>query len=409
MSYIVRRPTEADHVAMVRTFVDVMNQRYPDEEIVAHREGTELDRSWIAVDGDAIVGSATGHTFQLALPGGGCAPLGGLSLVSVVPTHRRLGIMTDLVDRFFADCVERQEPLAGLFASDAGIYGRFGFGAATRMANLTIERDRAAFGTFVPPGRMRWHKAADAADELAPIFERTMVDRPGELARSASTWASLRERATKTPDGKPAWVAIHEPDGGGAPDGYVVYRIESKWIDHTAQNEVHIIELVGVGAVRVALWHFLLNLDLIRTVSDRNARPDEPVADALVDPRQLRIRGIYDQLWLRVLDVGLALAARTYNVTGEVTIEVVDDLLADRGGTFRLVVREAAGGAECHRVEADPQLVVTARALASAYLGDRSFRGLAGAGLVEVRDPAAAALADAMFAVFPRPQCLSTF
>src|SRR5205807_3396443 len=99
-----------------------------------------------------------------------------------------------------------------------------------------------------------------------------------------------------------------------------IYRIESKWVDHTAQNEVHIHELVGDGPARLALWRFLLELDLVRTVSDHNARVDEPLQDAIGDPRQLRCIGVYDQLWLRVLDVQSALSRRRYNVPGRLAI-----------------------------------------------------------------------------------------
>jgi predicted acetyltransferase len=200
-------------------------------------------------------------------------------------------------------------------------------------------------------------------------------------------------------------VALHE-DEDGTPDGYVVYRIESRWIDHTAQNEVQVIELVGAGATRLALWRFLLELDLVRRVVHASAHVDEPVADVLDDPRQLRVQGVYDQLWLRVIDVPAALSARTYSVDGAVSVAVTDPLFADRSGCWRLEVHK--GVASVTRSD-DADLVVGSRALASVYLGDRSWRRLAGSGQVEVRDGTAAALADAMFSVDATPQCLTVF
>ena len=396
MTLSYRRPNEGEHLAFVRTFLDLMNQHVPDERIIEGREHDEPDRSWAADDSGTIVGTITGHSFDFTLPGGSTAPLAGLTLVSVVPTHRRRGILNELMQRFDGDCRERGEAFSGLFASEAAIYGRYGFGAATRFASVSIERDRAAGVADVEvPGTIRWGRLADRADEVASLFESTRASRPGEIVRPRHMFDGMVRRSAKAE--KPVFVAIHDgPDGA---DGYVIYRIESKWIDHTAQNEVQVIELVGDGLVRIALWRFLLELDLVRTVVDGNARIDEPVHDVLRDPRQLRVKGVYDQLQLRILDVGAALAARSYNVDGRLRIGVLD-------ATYELTVDQ--GKATVSRVTADADVSIAPRALAMAYLGDRSFRSLSQSGLAQA-DRESAVLADAMFSVSPAPQCLTLF
>jgi predicted acetyltransferase len=401
-----RRPTHDEHLVFVRTFLDTMNARATDDEIEEGRAGLELERSWLAADGGRIVGTTSAHSYDMTVPGGASAGFGGLTLVSALPTHRRRGVMTELVSRFFADCQDRQDVFAGLFASEAAIYGRFGFGPATRFASVTIDRARAGgIESVSTPGCIRLAKVGDVVDDLTAIFERTRPRRAGEIARDEHYWTGFRRRIERTTDERPIWVAIHE--GAGGADGYAIYRIESKWIDHTAQNQVHVVELVGDGAVRLALWRFMLELDLVRTVSDGAARLDEPVHDVLADPRQLRTLGVYDQLQLRVVDVGRALAVRTYAVDGAVTIAVDDNYLAGQAGTWRV---EAAGSVtNVESVRDEPDIAVSARGLAIAYLGDRSWRSLADAGLARVSSPRAAAIADAMFSVSPSPQCLTVF
>lgn len=391
-----RRPRDEEHRTFVRTFLDLMNQTMPDERIDEGKEHDELDRSWVADDGGAIVGTITGHSFDFTMPGGSTTPLAGLTLVSVIPTHRRRGILTKLMKKFDGDCRERGEAFSGLFASEAGIYGRFGFGAGTRMAQYTVDVDRAhGLRDLDLPGSIRWGRMTDHADEVFDIFERTRSLRAGEIVRPRHMFDAMVRRAG-TSD-KPVFVAIHDgPDGA---DGYAIYRIENKWIDHTAQNELSIAELTGDGLTRIALWRFLLELDMVRTVTDKNARVDEPIADVLTDPRQARLIGLYDQLQLRILDPKTALAARAYNCDGHLRIGV-------GSATFDLTVDE--GKPSVKKVRADADLTCSPRGLAMAFLGDRSFRSLAQSGHVTT-DPHAGLLADSMFSTSPAPQCLTLF
>jgi len=397
MTVAYRRPEEGEHRDFVRTFLDLMNQTMTDEAIAESKEHDELDRSWVADDAGRIVGTITGHSFDFTLPGGGTAALAGLTLVSVIPTHRRRGILTRLMRKFDADCKERGEAFSGLFASEAGIYGRFGFAAGTRMAQYSVDVDRShGLRDVDVPGTIRWGRMADHVEECFDIFERTRPSRVGEIVRPRHMLDGMVRRAAKAD--KPVFVAIH--DGPERPDGYAIYRIENKWIDHTAQNELTIAELTGDGLTRVALWRFLLEVDMVRTVVDRNARVDEPIADLLTDPRQCRLTGLYDQLQLKVLDPKAALGARAYNVDGRVRIGV-------GAQTLELSVDE--GEPAVKRVRgADADVSLTARGLSMVYLGDRSFRSLAQSGHA-AGDDESLVRADSMFSVSPAPQCLTLF
>lgn len=396
MTLTYRRPEPGDGARFVRTFLDVMNQGLPDERLESEQEHVEFERSWLAEEDGRIVGTITGHSFEVTLPGGSAVPMAGLTLAAVIPTHRRRGVLTELMRRFDSDVAEREEPLVGLFASEAAIYGRYGFGAATRFSSVTVDRGRATgLGDVDVPGSIRWLRAADAVDEIAEIFERTRPSRPGEIRRPRYMLDALIRRSTR--GDTPAFVAIH--DGPEGADGYAIYRVDSKWVDHTAQNEVRVAELTGDGLVRVALWRFLLELDLVRTVTDPNARLDEPVQDLLSDPRQVRVTGVYDQLQLRVMDPVVALRSRSYGADGRLRVGV-------GGTTYELSVD--GGKADVAPTSAEPEISVTPSGLAMAYLGDRTFRSLAQSGLATV-DAQSVGLADAMFSVSPSPQCLSLF
>jgi predicted acetyltransferase len=402
-----RRPAADEHLKFARTFLDLMNVAPTDEEVAEAQEHTEFDRSWIAEEDGTFVGTTTTHTYDVMLPGGVTTSLAGLTMVSVIPTHRRRGLMTELIARFFTDCKERGDALAALFATETAIYGRFGFGAATRFAPMKVSRDRShGIDALAVPGAFRWGRVEGFRDELAALFERTRASRPGEIARNERYWTVMLRRAGRNADGKPVFAVVHDGPDGHA-DGYAIYRVEGKWTDHNPDYVAHVVELVGTGAVRVALWRFLLELDLVRTVSDYNARLDEPIGDVLLDSRQVRVTGVFDQLQLRVVDVERALGLRRYAVDDTVTLAVDDPVIPENTGTYRLEVK--GGTAEVTRTDAPADVWTSARGLACAFLGDRAWRSLAESGLARFDDAGAAARADALFSVAPSPQCLTQF
>ena len=105
---------------------------------------------------------------KLTVPGGAVLPMAGLSWVAVSPTHRRRGALRAM----FAELHGRMGdyPIAGLQASEAGIYGRFGYGPAMVEHKLTVDRREARFLADVPdPGGVRIVEAAAHREQLADI------------------------------------------------------------------------------------------------------------------------------------------------------------------------------------------------------------------------------------------------
>ena len=115
-----------------------------ERQLEVERPVVEYDRFLGALDGGRFVAGAGAYSFDMTLPGGTTAPAAGVTAVAVAPTHTRRGILTGLMDRQLADVADRGEPFAVLNASEAGIYGRFGYGLATSVEATRIATDRSA-------------------------------------------------------------------------------------------------------------------------------------------------------------------------------------------------------------------------------------------------------------------------
>ena len=139
-AYPIRPISDSEFAAFYAVIEHAFNSTYPTEPELQHDLAVfEFDRSLAAFDGSDMVGTAAAFTFRMTVPGGAVA-MGGVTAVGVLPSHRRRGILSGLMRRLLDDARERGEPVAALFASEASIYGRYGFGIATAELDLTIRR-----------------------------------------------------------------------------------------------------------------------------------------------------------------------------------------------------------------------------------------------------------------------------
>lgn len=69
------------------------------EERRKWRDLLEPERALAAWDGEEVVGTAGAHTFRMTVPGGALVPTAGVTMVSVLPTHRRRGVLTSMMRR----------------------------------------------------------------------------------------------------------------------------------------------------------------------------------------------------------------------------------------------------------------------------------------------------------------------
>jgi predicted acetyltransferase len=130
---------------------------------------------------------------------------------------------------------------------------------------------------------------------------------------------------------------------------------------------------------------------------------DHPLFLLVQRPNSLNWK-VFDGVWVRLVDVGAALAARGLAGDGRVTFDVASDpLLPENVGTWTV----EGGDARRSRLRADVRLDV--QALGSAYLGGFTFAELARAGRAEEVARGGIARADALFRVERKPWCPEVF
>jgi predicted acetyltransferase len=379
---------------------------WPADETQAERFASNLplERMHAALDGDRIVGGAGAFPFELTVPGGTvrCA---GVTVVGVLPTHRRRGVLTAMMRAQLDDVRARGEAIAALWASEEVIYRRYGYGLASLAGEMSLPsgyatlrepRDQRAAAHLVPLG--------DSKDLIAPVYERVRARTPGMFARTDTWWETrnLPDPPDRRGGGGEKNVLVLELDG--EPAGYAFYRIHSKFESGAAVGHVDVIEAVAEGPLATReLWRVLLEMDWKATLKAFLLPIDHPLLHQLVYPRRMRMR-VGDGLWVRIVDVAAALAARAYGSEEPVVLELEDAFLPENGGRWRL----QAGTAELTDEDAD--LALDVGELGSVYLGGFTFGELVRSGLVRELREGGAARADAVFLTeTPKPWCPEIF
>ncbi|GAA2320136.1 GNAT family N-acetyltransferase [Streptomyces hawaiiensis] len=443
----IRSTTDKD----LDVFVDTVHAafgRFPETPVEGGGlwwSALETERCLLALTADGRpVGTAATHSFELTLPGGTLVPAPGVTAVGVLPSHRRQGVLTEMMRYQLAELRTRGEMLSVLLASEASIYGRFGYGPATRTAQLTVPRHEAALaaprarevagaqapvpddgsndgsddglgvgsvggpdrGSGADPdsgpvddpdsGSVEVLRRAECGGILEEVYDRYRRAQPGALSRPHRWWALRAGQPPISPE--PRYIAVHR-DADGVPDGYASYSIESGTltVDETIATD---------DAVFTALARFVLAHDLVSQVVFKHVPSEHPLRWQFSDFRAGRVSGDMDWLWVRLLDVPRALAARGWFTDGELVLDVHDPFLGERDRHL-LTVRD--GKADCAPTDRKPDLSLDIRDLGSVYLGGTAPSTLVRAGHIRAHHPDAATLADTLFRAERSPHCLHWF
>ncbi|MEU6080807.1 GNAT family N-acetyltransferase [Streptomyces sp. NPDC047108] len=352
------------------------------EERSLWRELNEFERSVGAWDGGACVGTAGAFRFRVTVPGGALVPAAGVTMVSVAPTHRRRGVLRAMMRRQLDDVRAWGEPLAVLTASEPEIYGRFGYGIATRQMTAEVDTDRIRL--TVPPGtdslRLRLADPAAVLEACEAVYAAAVPLRPGMVARNPG-WGRLTLLDPSSERGGASPVQCVVAEDGGEVVGYARYAIKPEFDAAGPKGTVVLRDMCAPDpAVYAALWQFLFGIDLTSTVKLRSAPVDDPLLHLVSDIRRCRI-GIRDALHVRLVDVGAALEARSYATRADVVLEVTDSFCPWNEGRWRLTA-DAKDGSVCRRTDGPADLALSVRELGAAYLGGTTLSELAAAGRV---------------------------
>jgi predicted acetyltransferase len=364
----------------------------------------ELARMHAAFDDGAIVGGAGAFSFRMTAPGGASVPTAGVTIVAVLPTHRRRGILRSMMRAQLDDVHARGEPLAALFASEETIYGRYGYGLASMNVQFDVDKAHSAFRPGVETaGRVRLVDAATAAAQLPAIYDAVRRATPGMLERPASWW---EHRLLADPEefrfgGSSKHFAVLEFDG--EPRAYAIYRLHVSFADLGPETTLRTIEVIAPDPLATAsIWRYLLDVDWTKIVSARLQPVDHPLLLLLARPNFAR-PVLSDGLWVRLVDLEAALSARTYADDRPVVFEVLDEFCPWNAGRWKLE------GGEVSRTDDEPGISLDAADLGSAYLGGFTFRDLLRAGRIEELQEGAVYGADVIFRGEAAPWCPEIF
>ncbi len=381
------------------------------DEVFERRQASWDDSDALAAwDGDRCVGHVAAFRFETTVPGGARLPTGGVTRVGVLPTHTRRGLLRRMLERLLREAHERGQVLASLRASEAPIYGRFGFGLAGEAVDTLITTATARPLRGAPfAGSVRVLRRDELHATIPPLYERCAQRRVGMIGRAPWYWEIELEKVAQPSaqdhDARAREVAVHSDDDG-VDDAYVHYEVG--WDDGFAENprasgKVHELFAIDAEAER-AMWAFVLGIDLTSTWQARARPTGDPIRRSFHDVRAYEPKQHWDEQWLRLLDVDAALAARTYRpAPGAVVVEVADPLLHHNTGRWAI---SAAGAV---RTDERADVLVDVNTISAAYLGGVPWTDLAASGEIAAADPEVLAVLDTLFAVRPTPFCGTDF
>ncbi len=400
------------------------------------RRQFEAERSLAAFDptlpaGLGIVGTTGVYSFRMAVPGA-VFPVAGVSAVSVLPTHRRRGILRSLMQRQIADIAARgDEPIAALWASETPLYGRYGYGRASSHASFQFGRGEGALSALAPVDpalTLRLAEPSEVAADLAKVYEAVLSGQPGFFSRDEDWWERVLDDPDEERQGRSPLRCLLAAGGDGdrggdGVRGYALYRSTPRWEEGTVLPDgvIDVWELVAADpAAGAALWRDLLSRDLVGSVTADLRPVDDPLLYQLHDSRRARVR-VADNLWVRIIDLPTALTRRAYASQVDVVLEVTDGQLPANAGRWRLRAAGpggAAGGggasggggaADCVRTDDPADIALDVRELGAAYLGGTRLAALAAAGLVRELRPGAVGRLSTAMSWDPAPWCPRIF
>lgn len=404
----VRALSDEDWDAFVALDSQAFGTTMPQDATSSERELHRDARGIGVYDGTTLAGIATVFPFDLSVPGGS-SPAAAVSWVAVLPTYRRQGVLRALMTyQLQAVHDEGRAPLAILWASEPAIYGRFGYGLATRRLSMTVPRDPRALTTSVPSDPGLRLRLADAGDWqlTAHVLAEVATARPGVPARDVRWWERAVQDVPAMRSGRSELRCVVAEDDGGV-RGYARYATTQHFDDSFGSGEVSVREVMAVDSPALSsLYRFLFDLDLMGRTELWNVPVDDPLLHWLQNPRRAKpVLG--DGLFVRLVDLERALRGRTYATRVDVVLEVSDDACPWNAGRWRL--RGGPDGSTCVRTDDPADIILGVVDLGAVYLGGTTLTELALAGRVEEVRPGSVASTATAFAHSPAPWCPAVF
>lgn len=299
------------------------------------------------IDGE-LQGVVNGYGGSVALPGGNYVSHLAVTHVGVAPTQTRNGIARTLLSEQLKRAQAEGYVVAGLRASDARIYGRYGYGIASWAVRQDVD---LANGGRPRPERRRDLRVVDAYESF-DLFRRVAAAAPSPRSASLQRWdgwwkiQEFRTRRASTPHH--AVVVGAE----GAERGYIRFHIQAtdNWFTSTQRTAI-VDDLIAHDddAWRALLGH-VLSQDILHKVILPSRPVDDPLPRLVENLRAVQTSELRDESWIRPLDLQKLLNARSYDSNARVVIEVTDPLIADNNGVWTVAADGAAKSSETPKI-----------------------------------------------------------
>jgi predicted acetyltransferase len=389
----------------IRAFVDGVESAFHDDPtddyVERIKKKLEVDRTLVIRDGGKVVAGTSIYSRRMTIPGGEI-PIAGVTQVGVRPTHRRRGMLSALMRRQLQDVHDQgAEAVAVLWAAEAAIYGRFGYGLASLCGEVKLDTRETHLRT---PSELRPELTtpAEALDAMRAVYERVRPTRPGLLGREDPWWEVRLHDPENQREGASALRAAVIPD-----TAYALYAVKTQFEETRISGEVQVRELMA--ATRdgyAAIWNFLLTLDLTNRLHYMFGASDDPLMHVITEAQAAPVK-LHEALWVRLVDLPRALRERTYGEPFEVVFEVEDSICPWNAGRWAL--RWDGSTATCGETALTPALRLNAADLGAAYLGGTTLAALGWAGRVTELRPGTLAAVSRSFRGDIAPWCPEIF
>ncbi|MER8236423.1 GNAT family N-acetyltransferase [Streptomyces sp. NPDC094049] len=377
-----------------------------DAEVADRLPHVDLTRTLGAYDRGRTVATFRSFRQEVSTVGGGILTADAITQVTVSPTHRRRGLLSRMMSTDLTAAKERGDALATLIAAEYPIYGRFGFGVASSIAEWSVDLrvaglDPRRSGRPEDGGRIDLTDA-DEIRKVGPDVHRALMGvRAGVTARTPRDWDNGTGAAVQSEPWQEPYYAVYRAESGEV-EGYVAYTVDERWDDAKQPvNTAKVRDLIAATpAAERALWEYVCSVDWISTVRSGYRATDDPLPSLLPDRRAARVLTHADMLWVRVLDAVRVLEGRTYPVTDGLVLDVRDGYATGEAGGFtggRYLLDASPDGVSCVRTTRSADLAFDVAHLGAFAFGDESAVRLARLGLVDELTPGAAARADLLF------------
>jgi len=396
LGFLGRRPTQAHAAALAGYLVE------DGQQLTGVYDTGSPEHS---LRSDIPVATFASFEKPLTVSPGVQIPAHLISSVTVRATHRRRGILRRMMTDDLSRAAEAGFAVAALTASEASIYRRFGFGAATWIHELTVETDARFALAKTPSGQCSVVDPRDIPAIATAVFDAFHDAQPGSIGRHAAYPDRISGRLNDEGEEDSARrAAVHYSEAGDV-DGYVTYRFTG-WESKPPAIEVNDLVAASPDAY-LSLWHYLASIDLTTRVTFSSGMPDDALRWALVDPRVVTVSTVEDRIWLRILDPIAAFSARGYVEDGTVSFRVTDSL-GFAEGSFTLSVEAGVGRLE-RLGSASVDIEMDAWVLGALYLGGADARVAAAAGALREVVPGSATMLQRLLAPATPVYCNTAF